>query len=60
MATGVISQIIGPVLDLQFAEENIPAIYNAVEIPLERQPESSTRHPELDSGSRYLARAFLI
>src|SRR5258708_19005915 len=31
---GTISQIIGPVLDLQFAEDHLPSIYNAVEIEL--------------------------
>ena len=30
--TGSISQIIGPVLDLQFAEDKLPSIYNAVEV----------------------------
>src|SRR5437870_5005324 len=30
MNIGKIVQIIGPVLDLQFTEENIPAIYNAL------------------------------
>jgi F-type H+/Na+-transporting ATPase subunit beta len=34
MNKGTITQIIGPVVDLQFAEAQIPAIYNAVEIPL--------------------------
>src|SRR5260221_1938972 len=35
--TGTISQIIGPVLDLQFEPGKIPDIYNAVEIPLSGQ-----------------------
>lgn len=35
MSTGKISQIIGPVIDLEFEEGNLPAIYNAIEI--ERQ-----------------------
>src|SRR6266542_2097960 len=34
MNIGVISQIIGPVLDLQFEEAKIPSIYNAVEVEL--------------------------
>ncbi len=34
MNIGKISQIIGPVLDLEFDEGKLPAIYNAVEIPL--------------------------
>ncbi len=34
MNKGKISQIIGPVLDLEFDEGKLPAIYNAVEIPL--------------------------
>ncbi len=31
---GTITQIIGPVLDVQFPEDNIPAIYSALEISL--------------------------
>ena len=27
---GTVSQIIGPVVDVQFAEDKIPAIYNAL------------------------------
>lgn len=34
MNQGVVSQIIGPVVDLQFTEGKLPAIYNAVEIPM--------------------------
>ncbi len=34
MNKGKISQIIGPVMDLEFDEGKLPAIYNAVEIPL--------------------------
>src|SRR3989344_8290749 len=49
MNKGVITQIIGPVLDLQFTEEKIPAIYNAIEIPFPRHPGKST-HPGSDSG----------
>ena len=32
---GYVTQIIGPVLDIQFSEGNLPPIYSAVEIPLE-------------------------
>ncbi len=32
MNTGVVAQVIGPVVDLQFAEDKLPSIYNAVEI----------------------------
>jgi len=32
MNQGVVSQIIGPVVDVQFAEDKIPGIYNALEI----------------------------
>jgi len=32
MNKGIITQIIGPVLDLQFTEDKLPSIYNAVEI----------------------------
>lgn len=32
MSTGRIIQIIGPVVDVQFSEEGLPAIYNALEI----------------------------
>ncbi|MBI2593929.1 F0F1 ATP synthase subunit beta, partial [Candidatus Daviesbacteria bacterium] len=37
MSKGIITQIIGPVLDLQFTEDKIPAIYNAVEIEYGKQ-----------------------
>lgn len=33
MNKGTITQIIGPVLDVQFPEDKLPAIYNALEIP---------------------------
>jgi F-type H+/Na+-transporting ATPase subunit beta len=32
MNQGVVSQIIGPVVDVQFAEDKLPGIYNALEI----------------------------
>ncbi len=32
---GYITQIIGPVLDIQFSEGNLPSIYNAIKIELE-------------------------
>jgi len=35
---GKITQIIGPVVDLQFQELHVPAIYNAIEIPLKNGP----------------------
>lgn len=35
MNKGTITQIIGPVVDIQFAQNQLPAIYNAVEIPLD-------------------------
>ncbi len=35
MAKGVIKQIIGPVIDLEFAEGQLPSIYNAVKIKRE-------------------------
>jgi F-type H+/Na+-transporting ATPase subunit beta len=34
MNKGTITQIIGPVLDVQFEGKNIPAIYSALEVPL--------------------------
>jgi F-type H+/Na+-transporting ATPase subunit beta len=34
MNKGKINQVIGSVLDLEFTEDNLPSIYNAVEIPL--------------------------
>ena len=37
MATGKVIQIIGPVVDIEFPPEQLPDIYNAVEIPLETQ-----------------------
>ena len=39
---GKIVQIIGPVVDVEFPEENLPAIYNALKV----------RHPEQREGSR--------
>jgi F-type H+-transporting ATPase subunit beta len=32
---GYVTQIIGPVLDIQFPEGNLPPIYSAIEITLE-------------------------
>ncbi|MCD6499909.1 MAG: F0F1 ATP synthase subunit beta [Deltaproteobacteria bacterium] len=37
--TGLIRQIIGPVLDIEFEAEHLPSIMNAVEIPLEGHDE---------------------
>jgi F-type H+-transporting ATPase subunit beta len=37
VATGKVIQIIGPVVDIEFPPEQLPDIYNAVEIPLETQ-----------------------
>ena len=37
MSTGTVSQIIGPVVDVQFAADKIPAIYNALEIELNKK-----------------------
>ena len=34
MNKGRINQVIGSVLDLEFTEDNLPAIYNAIDIPL--------------------------
>src|SRR5512139_2245633 len=34
-ATGKLMQIIGPVVDAAFPEESLPAIYDALEIPLD-------------------------
>ena len=36
MATGKVIQIIGPVVDIEFPPEQLPDIYNAIEIPRER------------------------
>jgi F-type H+-transporting ATPase subunit beta len=30
---GVIAQVIGPVVDIDFEEGNLPSIYNAIKIP---------------------------
>jgi F-type H+/Na+-transporting ATPase subunit beta len=43
MNKGTITQIIGPVVDLQFAENQIPAIYSAVEIPLDGKADGVKR-----------------
>jgi F-type H+/Na+-transporting ATPase subunit beta len=37
VATGKVIQVIGPVVDIEFPPEELPDIYNAVEIPLETQ-----------------------
>jgi F-type H+-transporting ATPase subunit beta len=37
VATGKVIQVIGPVVDIEFPPEQLPDIYNAVEIPLEVQ-----------------------
>ena len=37
MATGKVVQIIGPVVDVEFPPEQLPDIYNAVEIPTDAQ-----------------------
>ena len=42
MATGKVIQVIGPVVDIEFPPEQLPDIYNAVEIPLETQ--GAARH----------------
>src|SRR5436309_9428758 len=34
MSTGKIVQVIGPVVDLEFPAGKLPAIYNAIQIPL--------------------------
>ena len=31
---GVVAQVMGPVVDVRFEEGHLPAIYNALEIPL--------------------------
>lgn len=37
MNQGVVSQIIGPVVDVQFTEDKLPAIYNALEVELNKK-----------------------
>ena len=37
MATGTVIQVIGPVVDIEFPPEQLPDIYNAIEIPLVTQ-----------------------
>lgn len=37
MNTGIVNQIIGPVVDVQFPEDKIPAIYNALELDLNKK-----------------------
>lgn len=37
MNIGTVNQIIGPVVDVQFAEDKLPAIYNALEIDLNKK-----------------------
>lgn len=38
MNIGTVSQIIGPVVDVQFEENKIPQIYNALELELNKKP----------------------
>lgn len=40
MNIGKVVQIIGPVIDIEYAPENLPAINNAIEIRLKAKPES--------------------
>jgi len=49
MNKGNIVQIIGPVLDVQFTEDKVPGIYNALEITLPRHTS------EVKSGSKQVA-----
>lgn len=37
MNQGTVAQIIGPVVDVQFAEDKLPAIYNALELELNKK-----------------------
>ncbi len=46
MNKGKISQVIGAVVDAQFNEKNLPAIYNALETNI------PSRHPERSEGSK--------
>ena len=34
MAKGKVAQIIGTVIDIEFPQDELPALYNAVEIPM--------------------------
>ena len=42
MAKGKIVQVIGTVVDVEFPPDSLPALYNALEVPIERD--------ELDVG----------
>ena len=33
-STGVVAQVMGPVVDVRFTDNSLPAIYNALEIPI--------------------------
>lgn len=35
--TGVVSQVMGPVVDVRFAEGELPAIYNALTVPIQKR-----------------------
>ena len=37
MNQGIVSQIIGPVVDVQFQEDKLPEIYNALEVELNKK-----------------------
>ncbi len=52
MTKGRIIQIIGPVLDIQFAGDKIPAIYNAILVP--RPSSASSKNEKRTTNNEYL------
>ena len=32
--TGIVAQVMGPVVDVRFSEDHLPAIYNALTLPV--------------------------
>jgi len=52
MSTGKIVQVIGPVVDLEFPAGQLPAIYNAIHIPLStKEKPDDARHLTVEAAS---------
>jgi F-type H+/Na+-transporting ATPase subunit beta len=49
VATGKVIQVIGPVVDVEFPPEQLPDIYNAIEIPIEVAGTGSVQEQNLEN-----------
>ena len=45
MNTGKVTQVMGPVVDVEFDSENLPAIYNALELNFKIQGQNFSSRP---------------